>query len=222
MDSLPLALSHLPSLKEMGVAAGLSFVNFVLHSSLFDTFFLSKLRYKLPALFGKPKWISNITGTPSCVDDVTTAMVGPFPELNDFNAITAMVPLPVVLKGLPPTCRYWSIQAFLKDAGELVSGDQIVCDEEFELDSDGTYTLTISKEKPETGSWINSGDATLAKMIVIRAFCVSPGKNWRTPSLFRGGVEVAMAETERVAGPPALWRAESTGEEANGARSEER
>ncbi|GMH85600.1 hypothetical protein TL16_g10281 [Triparma laevis f. inornata] len=169
------------------------------------------MRYKLPSIFGKPKWISNITGTPSCVDDVTTAMIGPFPELNDFNAITAMVPLPVTLSGLPPDARYWSIQAFLKDGGEMVAGDQIVCDQEFELDADGRYTLTIGPEKPTTGSWINSGKATVAKMIVIRAFMVPGGKGWRAPVLSRNNSPVAMVETERVCGRVALWRAETSG-----------
>lgn len=82
---------YLPTMAQAGAVTALSLGNFACHSSLFDLLFVSKLRYKLPSIFGKPKWISNITGTPSCVDDVTTAMIGPFPELNDFNAITAMV-----------------------------------------------------------------------------------------------------------------------------------
>jgi hypothetical protein len=94
----------------LGASLTLAFVNFATHSSLLDLLVGSKLRHRFPSIFGLPKWISNITGTPTCVDDVTTAMIGPFPELNDFNAITAMVKLPVILKGVPPECRYWSIQ----------------------------------------------------------------------------------------------------------------
>ncbi|GMI03233.1 hypothetical protein TrVE_jg8314 [Triparma verrucosa] len=211
-DALALILPYCPSLRQQVLPVlALSLGNFAYHSSLFDLLIVSKLRYKFPSLFGKPKWISNITGTPTAVDDVTTAMIGPFPELNDFNAITAMVPLPVTLTGLPPDARYWSIQAFLKDGGEMVAGDQIVCDQEFELDSNGKYTLTIGPEEPSTGSWINSGKAKVAKMIVIRAFMVPGGKGWRAPVLSRNNTPVPMAETDRIAGRVALWRAETSG-----------
>jgi len=181
-----------------GLTLGLALFNFVSHSSLLDLLIGSKLRHRFPSLFGFPKWISNITGTSTCVDDVKTAMIGPFPELNDFNAITAMVKLPVVLKGLAPDCRYWSIQAFLSGGKEIVSGEMIVCDREFEIGEDGSYTLTISSTKPKEGSWINSGGGTMAKMIVIRAFCCNPGSGWRAPDIYgKDGKVIKMAETER-------------------------
>ncbi len=186
-------------------AAGLSLTNFVLHTELFQLLLLSKLRYKFPALLGKPKWISNITGTSTCVDEVVTATIGPFPELNDHNAITAGVPLPVVLKGRPPKCRYWSIQAFLKDAGEMVSGDQIICDNELVLDSEGFFTIVIGPNNPGEGTgWINSGSSTTAKMIVMRAFCVPSGTGWIAPTVLVNGKVVDFTEDRRVSGGVSL------------------
>ena len=56
----------------------------VLHTSLFELLFLSRLRWRYPKVLGKRKWSSNITSTPSVMDDVSVAAVGPFPELDDF------------------------------------------------------------------------------------------------------------------------------------------
>lgn len=147
----------------LAVTACLGFLNFALHASVFELLLTSRLRWKFPALFGKPKWISNITGTcyvsstsltsssmavanpitragtPTVMDDVSVAAIGPFPELNDFNALSAAGQLPMVLQGTPPKCRYWSIQVFLKGGGETVKADTIVCDREFDLDENGEY-----------------------------------------------------------------------------------
>lgn len=153
------------------------------------------------------------------MDDVTVAMVGPFPELNDHNAIATSIPLPCTFVGIPPNARYWSIQVFLPPCnnsdGELVNGDQIKCDEEFKLDAFGRYTLTISGTAPEGsqkgGTYINSGDASRAKMVVIRAFCVPSGQAWTCPKVYKSledaeveKDEIRFDNTERVPGPPSM------------------
>jgi hypothetical protein len=139
------------------------------------------------------------------MDYVTVAKIGPFPELNDFNAISAAGQLPMVLKGVPPKCRYWSIQVFLEGGGESVSADTIVCDREFDLDENGEYTLTVSDTKPASGQWINSGTCKKAKLFGIRCFMMKNGSGWRTPRVYGpNGKEVVFDNTERVAGGPAI------------------
>jgi len=153
------------------------------------------------------------------VDDVTTAMIGPFPELNDFNAITASLPLPCVLKGSPPNCRYWSIQIFLAPTDDLVSTSDIICDREFTFDASGDYTLSIGGTKPAAGSvgqWLDSGSAARVKMVVIRCFLAPPGSTWRTPCVYANLTDAARSvnswnfnDTERVAGATAISRAKT-------------
>jgi len=199
-----LVVNFLTSPKALFSAAALAALNFALFSSIFDVLILAKLKWKFPKLFGKPAWVSNITGTPTAMDNVTVAAVGPYPELNDFNAISANGLLPMVLKGRPPKCKYWSIQVFLKGGGEDVKGDTIICDREFDLDSDGFFTLTISNSKPQTGSWINSGSANAAKLFGIRCFKMASGTGWKAPMVFHNDKQVLFANADRVAGGAAV------------------
>jgi len=182
----------------------LSVMNFTLHTTLFELLFFSRFKWKFPKLFGRPKWISNIPGTATVMDDVSVAAIGPFPELNDFNALSAGAPLPFVLRGTPPKCRYWSIQVFLAGGGESVKADTIVCDREFDLDENGEYMLTVGGEKPSKGQWIDSGTCKVAKLFGIRCFMMKNGSGWRAPRVYKDGSLVKFDNCERVAGGPAI------------------
>lgn len=204
----------------LAVVAACALLDFALHSDLVDLVLLSRLRFRCAALARRyprlasflplPKWISNIPGNATAADDATIALVGPFPELNDHNAIVASLPLPATVRGVPPECCYWSIQCFFDKAkgDDGVSAESIVCDREFDLDGDGKFTLVISGAKPTSGArWIDSGAATRVKLLVMRAFRVRPGRAWAAPKLLdcSGAAWPARAET-RVGGPCAAAR----------------
>ena len=208
------------------VACGAALANLVLHTDVFDIVFFSKTRFRFSALAAYlppwlawflplPKWISNIPGTPSCADAVTVAALGPFPELNDHNAIVASTPLPCTLRGKVPGAKYWSVQVFFP-ATEKVAANTMVCDREIPIEADGTYALEISDSRPADPrvAWIDAGGAPRAKLIVIRAFCVPPGTAWRAPAVRPGTAVDGLAAapwritgTERTAGPCASWHA---------------
>lgn len=164
--------------------------------------------------WAQPTWVSNIPGNAYAVDDFTIGAVGPFPELNDHNAILAAVPLPAVLKGRPPPARYWSIQAFVK--GNDPSADTILCDRELEVGATGEYELAlcsaaaradaIAAGRPFPANWIDTG-AGFKCMIGVRAFQVAAGRAWRAPEVRELGCEEGpawpTAGVERIQGPVA-------------------
>jgi hypothetical protein len=85
----------------------IGFMDFLLASGLLKTLTSMFLGSKFKSLKLINGWISNIPGNPTCLDHLVTVLLGPYPEMNDFNAILTGVPLdgPVLLHGVSPKCR---------------------------------------------------------------------------------------------------------------------
>lgn len=135
-----------------------------------------------------PWWVSNIPGTPTQFSTVLTCFVGPFPELNDFNAIQMSAPVdkPLVLRGTPPThCRYWSFQAFLYGV-KTHKTEQTLRDTQITLDDDGSYTVVLSKaaHKPAWATnWIPIPDDHDACILCERCYAPKPGVRFLAPDM---------------------------------------
>mmetsp|Transcript_9081 Transcript_9081/g.11901 ORF Transcript_9081/g.11901 Transcript_9081/m.11901 type:complete len:453 (+) Transcript_9081:109-1467(+) len=181
-----------------------AFINFLLTSGFLKVFLNIVLGPFIPA-FKINRWISNIPGNPTSLDHLTAAFFGPYPEMNDFNAVLAGVPLkdgPVLLEGLAPTkCRYYSFQLFLP--GEKSnSPKQCLRDRDMEV-IDGHYNIVIStlSEKPKwvTKNWIEVPEGSKRCILCLRTYCPEMGVGFQAPNVWYGCRDVLKKNTNSFA-----------------------
>ena len=129
--------------------------------------------------------------------------------MNDFNSVLAGVPLkdgPVLLRGVPPKCRYWSFQIFLPGA-KTNSPEQCLRDTEALLDpvDGGSYTIAISTaaKRPKwagKGQWIEVPEGSKKCALCLRAYCPKPGEGFFAPAVWFGCTNTAFSGAVNAAG----------------------
>jgi hypothetical protein len=125
-------------------SVALGFLNFLIVSGAGRILLSLTLGKRFP-IFKLKRWISTIPGNPFCLDPLLAVVFGSYPELNDFNSILPFIDLKrgaILLKGFPPKCRYWGLQAFLA-AAPSHKLEQCLRDSEIELEADGSYEVRI-------------------------------------------------------------------------------
>jgi hypothetical protein len=131
-----------------------------------------------------------------------------------------------VLHGIPPRCRYWSLQVFLPGA-KSNGKEQCLRDREIDLDADGSFTVVISrlKDRPKwaTKNWIEVPETSSKCILCLRAYCPKPGEAFKAPDVWFGcraitacsscagaravlGPAVSCGNQERVMG---MWAAQT-------------
>ena len=173
---------------------------------LVDLIIYLNLQNMLKRIFGH-RFSSNICGNPYAIDPLLTAMAGPYPELNDFNAIATGLPLhkPLVLIGkVPRHARYWSIQLYLDNVSENAK-DQTLLDTDVRLSNPetGEFVVVVSRKeaKPDwcylpsdhpipststpspVGNWIEVPSSSSSCILVMRVFCPVYGERVVYPSI---------------------------------------
>jgi len=151
------------------------------------------------------RWVSNIPGNPTSLDYLLVAFFGPFPEMNDFNSVLTQIPFrrgPVLLKGVPPRCRYWSFQVFLPGA-KSNSTEQCLRDTEISLEPDGSYTVVLStvatKPKWPGANWIEIPEDVSKGILCLRCYCPRNGEAFKAPDVWFGAGKAVQGASSAAA-----------------------
>jgi hypothetical protein len=119
-------------------------------------------------------------------------VIGPYPEMNDFNAVLTGVPLaggPVLLEGMAPKCRYFSFQLFLPGS-KTNSPKQCLRDRQMEI-VNGKYAIILStlSEKPKWANdknWIEVPEGSKRCILCLRTYCPEVGVGFQAPNVWYG------------------------------------
>ena len=172
------------------------------------------LQNMIKKVFGH-RYISNICGNPFAIDTLMTALVGPYPELNDFNGVSMGLPLdkPLVLVGkVPRHARYWSFQLFLDNVEEN-STEQTMLDDHVRIANreTGEFVVVVSRKeaKPHwcygasedpskqegAANWIEAPAASKKCILVMRMYCPLHGERLVFPKVYSMPFSAIEGET---------------------------